>query len=61
MKWNGNRPIIKIINETYNTGVKLTQKAMNQLEKEFVRMANMTENKLYNLGKWFIDICFNNT
>ncbi len=61
MKWNGNEPIIKTINETYNTGVKLTKKAMKQLEKEFVRMANITENKLYNLGRWFVDICFNNT
>jgi transposase len=61
MKWNGNQPIIKIINEPYNTGIKLTKKAMKQLEKKFVRMANMTENKLYNLGRWFVDICFNNT
>jgi exonuclease VII small subunit len=61
MKWNGNQPLIKIINETYKNGVKLTKKAMKQLEKEFVRMANMTENKLYNLGRWFVDICFNDT
>jgi Rhodopirellula transposase DDE domain len=61
MKWNGNKPTVKLVTETYQTGVKLTKKVMNQLEKEFERMVNITEEKLYNLGRWFVDICFNNT
>jgi hypothetical protein len=31
------------------------------MEKQFERMANMTEEKLHNLGRWFVDICFSNT
>jgi hypothetical protein len=61
MKWNGNKPIVKLVTETYETGVKLTKKVMNQLEKQFERMVNITEEKLYNLGRWFVDICFKNT
>jgi hypothetical protein len=31
------------------------------LEKQFERMVNITEEKLYNLGRWFVDIFFNDT
>jgi hypothetical protein len=37
MKWNGKNPVVKLLNGTYQKGIKLTQKAMNQLEKMIER------------------------
>jgi hypothetical protein len=48
MTWNGQHPIIQLVEKTYHTGVKLTQKAMAELEKRFERLPN--------LERWFVRI-----
>lgn len=58
MTWKGKHPVVKLVHETYETGVKLTKKAMSQIERQIERLTN-SRNKLFpNLGNWFIDICF---
>ncbi len=37
MTYNGIHPVVKVVRETYNKGVKLTKKAMNSLPKRFER------------------------
>jgi len=52
MKWKGNNPFVQIIDGIYNTGVRLTQGAMNKYEKMLKRKTG--------LEKWFVDIlCYN--
>jgi hypothetical protein len=46
MTYNGVHPIVEIVKKTYHTGVKLTQKAMEELEKRFERLPG--------LEKWFV-------
>jgi len=48
MTYNGIQPVVKIVTNTYHKGVKLTKKAMNDLENTFERMPN--------LHKWFVRI-----
>lgn len=48
MTWRGNSPTVTLITKTYETGVKLAQKTMDELEK--------LVNRLPKLGKWFVDI-----
>jgi len=48
MKWKGNNPTVKLVQKTYQRGVRLTKKAMDQLEKRFKRMQG--------LEKWFVKI-----
>ena len=48
MKYNLVNPVVKIINDTYEKGVKLTNKAMNQVEEMIVRMPG--------IDKWAVDI-----
>ncbi|MCJ7616802.1 MAG: hypothetical protein MUO43_09735 [Desulfobacterales bacterium] len=48
MKWNGNNPIVKLVEKCYQTGVSLTQKAMAQIEKRLERLEG--------LEKWFAKI-----
>jgi transposase len=55
MKWNGNKPVVKFVKEKSETGIKLTKKAMKELEKPFERMVNVTGEKLYDLGR--LDFC----
>lgn len=58
MTWKGKHPVVKLVHETYETGVKLTKKAMSQIERQIERLTT-SRNKLFpNLGNWFIDICF---
>lgn len=57
MSWKGKNPIVKLVTKTYETGVKLTQKAMSRIEEQIQRLTNSTNQELPNLGKWFIDIC----
>jgi hypothetical protein len=49
MTYNGVHPVVEIVKKTYHTGVKLTQKAMEVLEKRFERLPG--------LEKWFVLIC----
>ena len=48
MKWNGKNPVVKLINRTYEKGVKLTQKAMKQIEQMI--------DKVNGIEKWAVDI-----
>jgi hypothetical protein len=48
MKWNGNNPIVNLVEKCYETGVSLTQKAMAQIEKRLERLEG--------LEKWFVKI-----
>ena len=40
-----------------STGVKLTKGAMSAIEKQIARLTNSPDEKLPDLGKWFVDIC----
>ncbi len=57
MTWKGKNPVVKLVTQTYETGVKLTQKAMSKIEEQIERLTNSTDKDFPNLGKWFIDIC----
>lgn len=46
MTYNGVHPVVNIVKKTYCTGVKLTKKAMEELEKRFERLPG--------LEKWFV-------
>ena len=46
MTYNGVHPVVEIVKKFYHTGVKLTQKAMDELEKRFERLPG--------LEKWFV-------
>ena len=48
LTWKQQRPVVRVVKQVYQTGVKLTQKAMEQLEKRLER--------LQGLGKWFVTI-----
>lgn len=61
MTWKGKHPVVKLVTQTYETGVKLTKKAMRKLEKEIKRLTKSTDEEFPDLGKWFIDICCGKT
>lgn len=46
MTYNGVHPGVQIVEKTYHTGVKLTKKVMDELEKRFERLPG--------LEKWFV-------
>ena len=48
MTYNGVHPVVEIVEKTYHTGVKLTKKSMDALEKRFERLPS--------LEKWFVYI-----
>lgn len=49
MTWNTKHPVVvKSVEKTYQTGVRLTQKEMKELEKRFERLPG--------LEKWFVQI-----
>ncbi len=57
MTWNGHHPVVKLVTQTYQTGVKLTKLAMAEVETQIQRLPEFEVNgKPLNLGKWFIDI-----
>jgi hypothetical protein len=47
MTWNGHRPVVKLVDKTYPTGVRLIPKEMKELEKRFQRLPGL---------KWFVRI-----
>ncbi len=61
MTWKGKHPLVKLITETYEKGVKLTKKAMKKVEQKIERLTDSTNKEFPNLGKWFIDICYDST
>ena len=48
MTWKGQHPVVEVVTTTYQTGVKLTKQAMQQVEAHLKRLAD--------LDKWFVDI-----
>ena len=48
MLWNGSHPVVELVTTLSQTGVKLTRKAMKELETKV--------NRLPLLDKWFVDI-----
>jgi transposase len=52
MTWKGKHPNVELITKTYQTGVRLSQKAMATLEKQVSRLPG--------LEKWFVEIRPNN-
>ena len=48
MTYKGKNPVVKLVNQTYETGIKLTQKAMQKIE-------NMIE-RLPGIEKWAVEI-----
>jgi transposase len=61
MTWKGKNPVVKLINRTDKTGIKLTQKAMAQIETQIKRLSPRESKRQPNLGKWFVDICYSQT
>ena len=48
MTWRGERAVVKLVGRIYETGVRLSQKAMRVLEERFERLAG--------LERWFVRI-----
>jgi hypothetical protein len=48
MTWKGKHPVVTLVSQVYETGVKLTKKAMAACEKLICRMAG--------LENWFVEI-----
>jgi transposase len=48
MTWKGKHPVVALVTTTYQTGVKLTKKAMKVVETQLQRLSH--------LDKWFVDI-----
>lgn len=59
MTWKGQHPVVQLVSQTYQTGVKLTKKAMAQVEAQIQRLTEFErEGEQLNLGKWFVDIFY---
>ena len=56
MTWKGKNPVVKLVTQTYETGVRLSKKAMSKIEQQIERLTSSTQSDFPNLGKWFIDI-----
>ncbi len=61
MTWKGKNAVVKLVTQTYETGVKLGKKAMSKIEEQIERLTSSTQSDFPNLGKWFIDICCGTT
>ena len=48
MTWNGKHPLVELVTEVYRKGVRLSAKAMKEIEAQVERLPK--------LGKWFVDI-----
>ncbi len=48
MTWKGQHPMVEVVTTVYQTGVKLTKQAMDQVEAHLKRLPD--------LEKWFVDI-----
>ena len=48
MRWNGKSPMVTMIKRIYKTGVTLTKQAMDNLEKQLIRIPG--------IEKWAVDI-----
>jgi hypothetical protein len=60
MTWQGQHPVVQLVTQTYQTGVKLTKQAMAEVENQIQRLTCLeVEGEQLNLGKWFVDIVYN--
>ena len=50
MRWKGMKPVVRLVQKVYETGVHLTKDAMKKLELRLKRLPG--------LEKWFVDIPF---
>lgn len=50
MMWKGKPPVVRLVTTLYQTGVKLSKKAMERLETQVQRLPQ--------LEKWFVDLSF---
>ena len=48
MTWKGKAPVVRLLTATYHTGVRLTKRAMAQVETHIKRLVG--------LERWFVDI-----
>ncbi len=48
LEFKGQRTLVKLVTQVYETGVKLSQQAMTELEKQLQRLPR--------LEKWFVEI-----
>ncbi len=48
LTFKGKQPTVNLVTQTYNTGVKLTQKAITVLEKTLYRLPGLEE--------WFVEM-----
>jgi hypothetical protein len=59
MTWKGVHPVVQLVTQTYQTGVKLTNQAMAEVETQIQRLTGLVVNDAaLNLGKWFVDILY---
>lgn len=59
MTWKGHHPVVKLVTQTYQTGVKLTKQAMAEVENQIQRLSALeVKGELLNLGKWFVNISY---
>ncbi len=42
MTWKDKHPLIKLVTQTYESGVKLIKKAMSKIERQIERLTNST-------------------
>ena len=56
MTCQGKNPVVKLVTQTYETGVKQFKQAMSKLESKIPRLSHSTQVDFPDLGKWFIDI-----
>jgi Rhodopirellula transposase DDE domain len=47
-RWHGQAPLVQVVHEVYQTGIRLTQALMAQVELRLSRFES--------LGRWFVDI-----
>lgn len=48
MTWNGKHPVVELVTGLYSKGIRLSAKAMKEIEAQVERLPK--------LGKWFVDI-----
>jgi len=48
MSWNGKHPMVELITQVYRKGIRLSARAMREIEAQVERLPK--------LGKWFVDI-----
>ncbi len=59
MTWKGQHPQVKLVTQTYKTGIKLTHREMAEVEAQIQRLTNQDVDNQPDLGKWFVDILCN--